>query len=91
MKFILVSYFAFFTLTDFVAAQDSDQFFLVVETNIYEQDHSIVKIYNDRDRLIYEEYIEGIYIDISMEKHLKFIEEANELFYFFMEERIDKD
>lgn len=91
MKHFLVSLFTFLIFSVSVAAQDANGYFVVVETNIHEQDHSFVKIYDEKDKLVYEEYIEGIYIDITTEEHRKLILEVDELFSFFMGESIEKD
>ena len=91
MKHFLVSLFTFLIFSSSMVAQDAKGYFVVVETNIYKQDHSFVKIYDEQDQLVYEEYIEGIYIDITIEKHHKLIQEVDKLFSFFMEEKQAKD
>jgi|GEM_PF-5439687 len=91
MKHFLVSLFTFFIFSGLAIAQETDEYFVVVETNIYEQDHSVVKIYDEKDRLVYEEYIKGIYIDITIEKHRKLILKVNKRFSFFMKEKYAKD
>ena len=90
MKHFLVSLFTFFIFSGLVVAQDTNPYFVVVENNIYEQDNSIVKIYDEQGQLVYEEYLKGIYIDISLKKHRDLIMEVNELFCFFIEDDINK-
>ena len=91
MKHFLVSLFTFFFFSGLVAAQGANDYFVVVETNIYEQDHSVVKIYDEMDKLGYEEFIKDIYIDISREKHRKLILNVNKWFSFFMKEKLTKN
>jgi len=43
----------------------------VVETNLKQRDYSIVRFYNAADELIYEEKLEGVYLNIARAKHVK--------------------
>jgi hypothetical protein len=43
----------------------------VVETNLKERNFSIVRFYNAANELIYEEKLNGVYLNISRRKHVK--------------------
>jgi len=90
MKHFLVFLFTFFIFSGRVAAQDANEYFVVVETNIYKRDYSIVKIYDNQNQLVYEEYLNGIYIDIKRKKYSKLIQKVQKRFNTFKKEKLAK-
>ena len=51
----------------------SKQLYWVVETNIYQQDFSIVRFYNMENQLVYEAKLYGLYIDIRKPIHKRIL------------------
>ena len=49
----------------------SSENYWVVETNVHQRNYSIVRFYNAADELIYEERLDGMYLDIKKPKHVK--------------------
>ena len=47
------------------------QNYWVVETNLKQRDYSIVRFYNQNHQLIYEEKLNGKYLNISRPRHVK--------------------
>ena len=47
------------------------QNYWVVETNLKQRDYSLIRFYNQRNELVYEEHLAGIYLNISRPKHVK--------------------
>ena len=47
------------------------QNYWVVETTLKQRDYSVVRFYNRKNELLYEERLHGIYVNISRAKHVK--------------------
>jgi hypothetical protein len=50
---------------------NSSKNYWVVETNLKQRNYSVVRFYNAADELIYEERLEGVYLNIARPKHVK--------------------
>ncbi|MDO1447738.1 hypothetical protein Q0590_15815 [Rhodocytophaga aerolata] len=48
----------------------------VVETNVQTKDFTIIKFYDARHHLLYEEKIEGRFVDIHKPKHRKMLDKS---------------
>ena len=48
----------------------------VIETNLKQQDYSIVRFYNASHQLIYEEQLDGIYLDARKRRTKKLLNET---------------
>lgn len=51
----------------------SDTGYWVVESNILSKDFTVIKFYDSQHRLMYEEKLEGVYLDIKKRRHVKML------------------
>ncbi|WP_224999530.1 hypothetical protein [Cesiribacter sp. SM1] len=65
-----------------ISAQTSTggEAYWVVETNLNQKNYSIVKFYNSEHALIYEERIEGLYLNTEKRKHRKYLDRSLKIF-----------
>lgn len=47
----------------------------VVETNVNQKNFSIVRLYNNSDKLVHEVKMDGVYFDVTRAKHRKMLDQ----------------
>jgi hypothetical protein len=59
--------------TGIAANLPSDNGYWVVETNAKTKNFTVLKFYNQAGQLVYEERLEGVYLDIRLKKNVKML------------------
>lgn len=75
LKITLVCCLIFCCLKGYSQEKTSTQLYWVVVTNIHYRDHTIVRFYDQEDKLVHEVKIVGVYIDVRVPKQKRILDQ----------------